>query len=259
MDAVQGVTLSGRLQVDAASKRFGPVAALSEVSLNVAAGEFVTILGPSGSGKTTLLKVIAGFETADLGRVLVDDADITELDPAERNIGMVFQNYALFPHMSVARNVAYPLTMRGMPKAEIATRVEEVLDMVELGGMAERLPKQLSGGQQQRVALARATVFQPRLLLLDEPFAAVDAFTRLKLQQEFKTLLRLDRPTVLFVTHDVPEAIAIGDIIVVMTQRPATVQRIIPVSRGERDRASPAYARKLAETLECLGVTSDME
>ena len=111
---------SGRLQVEAASKRFGQVAALAEVSLSVAAGEFVTILGPSGSGKTTLLKVIAGFETADQGRILIDGADITELDPAERNIGMVFQNYALFPHMSVARNVAYPLAMRGMAKAEIA-------------------------------------------------------------------------------------------------------------------------------------------
>src|SRR3977135_1671373 len=140
MDAVQSVisgAVAGRLQVDAASKRFGHVEARSEVILSVAAGEFVTILGPSGSGKTTLLKVIAGFEIADRGRVLIDQADITDLDPAQRNIGMVFQNYALFPHMSVARNVAYPLAMRGTPKVEIASRVRQALEMVELGAMAE--------------------------------------------------------------------------------------------------------------------------
>jgi spermidine/putrescine ABC transporter ATP-binding subunit len=207
---------SGRLQVDAASKHFGQVAALSDVSLSVAAGEFVTILGPSGSGKTTLLKVIAGFETADRGRILIDHADITELDPAERNIGMVFQNYALFPHMSVARNVAYPLTMRGMPKAEIATRVSQALDMVELGGLAERLPKQLSGGQQQRVALARATVFQPRLLLLDEPFGALDRKLREQMQFEVRQLQRRLGLTTLFITHDQEEALVMSDRIAVM-------------------------------------------
>src|SRR3977135_2976585 len=219
MDAVQSVipgVTAGRLQVDAASKRFGHVEALSEVSLSVAAGEFVTILGPSGSGKTTLLKVIAGFETADQGRILIDYADITELDPAERNIGMVFQNYALFPHMSVTRNVAYPLTMRGMPKAEIATRVNQALDMVELGAMAERLPKQLSGGQQQRVALARATVFQPRLLLLDEPFGALDRKLREQMQIEVRRLQRRLGLTTLFITHDQEEALVMSDRIAVM-------------------------------------------
>ncbi len=207
---------SGRLQVDAASKSFGQVAALSDVSLSVAAGEFVTILGPSGSGKTTLLKVIAGFETADQGRILIDQADITELDPARRNIGMVFQNYALFPHMSVARNVAYPLTMRGTPKAEIAKRVKEALDMVALGGLAERLPKQLSGGQQQRVALARATVFQPRLLLLDEPFGALDRKLREQMQIEVRHLQRRLGLTTLFITHDQEEALVMSDRIAVM-------------------------------------------
>ena len=156
----------------------------------MSAGEFVTILGPSGSGKTTLLKVIAGFETADAGRILVDGSDVTDLDPAQRNIGMVFQNYALFPHMSVARNVAYPLAMRRMGRAEIAKRVAAALEMVELAGMAERLPKQLSGGQQQRVALARATVFQPRLLLLDEPFGALDRKLREQMQLEVRRLQR---------------------------------------------------------------------
>lgn len=207
---------SGRLQVEAASKRFGQVEALSDVSLSVAAGEFVTILGPSGSGKTTLLKVIAGFEIADTGRVLIDHADITELDPGHRNIGMVFQNYALFPHMSVARNVAYPLAMRGMPKAEIARRVNQALDMVELGAMAERLPKQLSGGQQQRVALARATVFQPRLLLLDEPFGALDRKLREQMQIEVRRLQRRLGLTTLFITHDQEEALVMSDRIAVM-------------------------------------------
>ena len=237
---------SGRLQVDAASKRFGSVAALSEVSLNVAAGEFVTILGPSGSGKTTLLKVIAGFEAADQGRVLVDDADITELDPAQRNIGMVFQNYALFPHMSVARNIAYPLAMRGMPKAEIAIRVRQALDMVELGGMAERLPKQLSGGQQQRVALARATVFQPRLLLLDEPFGALDRKLREQMQIEVRHLQRRLGLTTLFITHDQEEALVMSDRIVVMDK--GRVLQVGPPNEIYEAPASPFVADFIGES-----------
>ena len=207
---------SGRLDIEGASKSFGEVAALADVSLGVSAGEFVTILGPSGSGKTTLLKVIAGFETADAGRILVDGSDVTDLDPAQRNIGMVFQNYALFPHMSVARNVAYPLAMRRMAKAEIAKRVAEALEMVELAGMAERLPKQLSGGQQQRVALARATVFQPRLLLLDEPFGALDRKLREQMQLEVRRLQRRLGLTTLFITHDQEEALVMSDRIAVM-------------------------------------------
>jgi putative spermidine/putrescine transport system ATP-binding protein len=207
---------SGRLDIEGASKSFGEVAALADVSLGVSAGEFVTILGPSGSGKTTLLKVIAGFETADAGRILVDGVDVTDLDPAQRNIGMVFQNYALFPHMSVARNVAYPLAMRRMAKAEIDRRVAEALDMVELAGMAERLPKQLSGGQQQRVALARATVFQPRLLLLDEPFGALDRKLREQMQLEVRRLQRRLGLTTLFITHDQEEALVMSDRIAVM-------------------------------------------
>ena len=243
---------SGHLQVDAASKRFGQVAALSEVSLSVAAGEFVTILGPSGSGKTTLLKVIAGFETADQGRILIDRADITELDPAERNIGMVFQNYALFPHMSVARNVAYPLTMRGMPKAEIATRVAKVLDMVELGGLAERLPKQLSGGQQQRVALARATVFQPRLLLLDEPFGALDRKLREQMQIEVRRLQRRLGLTTLFITHDQEEALVMSDRIAVMDK--GRVLQVGPPSKIYEAPANPFVADFVGESNIFAGV-----
>jgi putative spermidine/putrescine transport system ATP-binding protein len=207
---------AGRLDIEGASKSFGEVAALADVTLGVPAGEFVTILGPSGSGKTTLLKVIAGFETADSGRILVDGSDVTGLDPAQRNIGMVFQNYALFPHMSVARNIAYPLTMRRMARAEIAKRVAAALEMVELAGMAERLPKQLSGGQQQRVALARATVFQPRLLLLDEPFGALDRKLREQMQLEVRRLQRRLGLTTLFITHDQEEALVMSDRIAVM-------------------------------------------
>jgi putative spermidine/putrescine transport system ATP-binding protein len=255
MDAVQGVisgATAGRLQVDAASKRFGQVAALSEVSLSVAAGEFVTILGPSGSGKTTLLKVIAGFETADQGRILIDHADITELDPAERNIGMVFQNYALFPHMSVARNVAYPLTMRGMPKAEIATRVNQALDMVELAGLAERLPKQLSGGQQQRVALARATVFQPRLLLLDEPFGALDRKLREQMQIEVRHLQRRLGLTTLFITHDQEEALVMSDRIAVMDK--GRVLQVGPPNEIYEAPANPFIADFIGESNIFAGV-----
>ena len=243
---------SGSLQVDAASKRFGQVVALSEVSLSVAAGEFVTILGPSGSGKTTLLKVIAGFENVDQGRILIDHADITELDPAERNIGMVFQNYALFPHMSVARNVAYPLTMRGMPKAEIATRVNEALDMVELGGLAERLPKQLSGGQQQRVALARATVFQPRLLLLDEPFGALDRKLREQMQIELRHLQRRLGLTTLFITHDQEEALVMSDRIAVMDK--GRVLQVGPPNEIYEAPANPFIADFIGESNIFAGV-----
>jgi putative spermidine/putrescine transport system ATP-binding protein len=255
MDAVQGVISgqqAGRLQVDAVSKSFGQVTALSDVSLSVAAGEFVTILGPSGSGKTTLLKVIAGFETADHGRILIDQADITELDPAARNIGMVFQNYALFPHMTVARNVAYPLAMRGLPKAEIATRVSRALDMVELGGFAERLPKQLSGGQQQRVALARATVFQPRLLLLDEPFGALDRKLREQMQIEVRHLQRRLGLTTLFITHDQEEALVMSDRIAVMDK--GRVLQVGPPNEIYEAPANPFIADFIGESNIFAGV-----
>jgi putative spermidine/putrescine transport system ATP-binding protein len=214
--APRGAGQSGHLHIEGASKSFGDVAALADVSLSVSAGEFVTILGPSGSGKTTLLKVIAGFEAADAGRIMLDGSDITDLDPARRNIGMVFQNYALFPHMSVARNVAYPLVMRGVGRAEIARKVAAALEMVELDGMVQRLPRQLSGGQQQRVALARATVFQPRLLLLDEPFGALDRKLREQMQLEVRRLQRRLGLTTLFITHDQEEALIMSDRIAVM-------------------------------------------
>jgi putative spermidine/putrescine transport system ATP-binding protein len=177
-----GVEGSAELRIDGAAKRFGEVAALDGVSLQVARGELLTILGPSGSGKTTLLKVVAGFEKPDAGSVRIDGVEITALPPARRDIGMVFQNYALFPHLTVERNVAFPLEMRNVARAEIARRVAEALALVELAGYEQRLPRQLSGGQQQRVALARAIVFNPRLLLLDEPFGALDRKLRETMQ-----------------------------------------------------------------------------
>jgi len=194
----------------------GRVAALVGVDLDVRAGELLTILGPSGSGKTTLLKVIAGFEMPDAGIVTLAAADITAVPPAKRNIGMVFQNYALFPHMTVRGNVAFPLEMRGVSRTEIARRVDVAIALVGLGGFAERFPRQLSGGQQQRVAFARAVVFEPKLLLLDEPFGALDRKLREAMQLEMRHLQRRLGITTVFITHDQEEALVLSDRIAVM-------------------------------------------
>ncbi len=215
---------SADLLIEGVARRFGEVVALDHVSLQVAQGELLTILGPSGSGKTTLLKVVAGFETPDAGRVTVGGADITSLPPAKRDIGMVFQNYALFPHLSVAANVAFPLEMRNVAKAEIERRVAEALAMVELKGYEARLPRQLSGGQQQRVALARAIVFNPRLLLLDEPFGALDRKLRETMQLEVRRLQRRLGLTTIFITHDQEEALVLSDRIAVMNK--GTIQQV---------------------------------
>ena len=226
---------AGRLEVENACKRFGTVLAVENVSLDVVAGEFVTILGPSGSGKTTLLKLIAGFEMPDSGSISVDGDDITGLDPGRRNIGMVFQNYALFPHMTVAGNVGYPLAMRRVPRSEIARRVTETLALVELPDYGGRKPSQLSGGQQQRVALARAVVFQPRLLLLDEPFGALDRKLREQMQLEVRRLQRRLGLTTIFITHDQEEALVMSDRIAVMDKG-----RIQQIGRPEEIYEAPA-------------------
>ncbi len=209
---------SAELRLEGVSRRFGEVRALDGVSLAVESGELLTILGPSGSGKTTLLKVVAGFEKPDGGRVLVDGQDITALPPARRDIGMVFQNYALFPHLTVRQNVAFPLEMRNVIKQEAEKRVGEALALVELAGYDERLPRQLSGGQQQRVALARAIVFNPRLLLLDEPFGALDRKLRETMQLEVRRLQRRLALTTIFITHDQEEALVLSDRIAVMNK-----------------------------------------
>ena len=209
---------SGNLRVEGLQKKFGDVAALDGVSLEIASGELLTILGPSGSGKTTLLKVVAGFEKPDAGTVRIDGTDITATPPARRDIGMVFQHYALFPHLTVRANVAFPLEMRNVAKAEIDRRVGEALQLVELSGYDQRLPRQLSGGQQQRVALARAIVFNPRLLLLDEPFGALDRKLRETMQLEVRRLQRRLGLTTIFITHDQEEALVLSDRIAVMSK-----------------------------------------
>ena len=187
------------------------VPAVDGVSLTIEPGEFMTLLGPSGSGKTTTLNLIAGFETLTSGHISFNGDDVSNLPPHKRNLGMLFQNYALFPHMTVAQNVAYPLRERKVPKAEITRRVAEVLELVQLTGRDDNVPSQLSGGQQQRVALARAIVFGPKALLLDEPLGALDRNLRGALQTEIQRIHREVGSTFVFVTHDQEEAMSLSD------------------------------------------------
>jgi spermidine/putrescine ABC transporter ATP-binding subunit len=200
------------------AKRFGEVRAVDDVSLAIEAGEFVTLLGPSGSGKTTTLMIVAGFEMPDEGDVLLDDHVVTELPPYRRNLGMVYQNYALFPHMTVFRNIAFPLEMRRVGRADIRRRVDAMLDLVRLPGHGDRYPRQLSGGQQQRVALARALVFRPPVLLMDEPLGALDKKLRVEMQSEIKRIQRELGITTIYVTHDQEEALTMSDRIAVMNR-----------------------------------------
>jgi len=210
------------VHVDGVSKRFshrvkGEVYAARDVRLAVAPGEFLTLLGPSGCGKTTTLRMIAGFETPDEGRIRFGDQDVTTLPANERNIGFVFQNYALFPHLSVAENVAYGLHVRALPLGEIDTRVKDVLKLVGLAGYEHQFSSQLSGGEQQRVALARAIVIRPRVLLFDEPLSNLDAKLRVQMRTEIRDLQRRLAITTIYVTHDQEEAMAVSDRIAVMS------------------------------------------
>ncbi len=198
------------------TKTYGAVRALDEVDLDIHAGEFLTLLGPSGSGKTTLLMALAGFLRPDRGSILFGSQEVIRLAPHKRNVGMVFQNYALFPHMDVARNIAYPLRLRKVPAADIAQRVEAALDMVQLGGYGTRNIDQLSGGQRQRVALARAIVFEPRIILMDEPLSALDKQLRERMQIELRQLHEKLGATTIYVTHDQREALTMSDRIAVI-------------------------------------------
>jgi putative spermidine/putrescine transport system ATP-binding protein len=212
------VTTQTAVALEGITKRFGAVTAVDDISLSIAAGEFFTLLGPSGSGKTTTLRMIAGFDQPTAGRVLLHGEDVTELPPFDRDANTVFQDYALFPHMSVRDNVAYGLKVRGTSKAERRTAAEEALEQVRLGGYGDRKPAQLSGGQRQRVALARALVLRPGVLLLDEPLGALDQQLREEMQLELKSLQRNVGITFVLVTHDQSEALAMSDRIAIFDE-----------------------------------------
>ncbi|TMG84835.1 MAG: ABC transporter ATP-binding protein [Betaproteobacteria bacterium] len=193
----------------------GVLRVIEALDLDIEQGEFLTLLGPSGSGKTTALMLLAGFETPTAGEILLEGKPLSRVPPHQRNIGMVFQNYALFPHMTIAENIAFPLSVRGVPAADIARRVERALGMVQLSGLGGRRPAQLSGGQQQRVAVARALVFEPKLILMDEPLGALDKQLREQMQLEIRQLHQRLGVTMVYVTHDQAEALTMSDRIAV--------------------------------------------
>ena len=224
MSSDRGQTLT----LDNIVHRYGSAVAVDAVTLEIKAGELVALLGPSGCGKTTLLRIIAGFIAQTSGKVVVGGRRIDELPPAARGVGIVFQNYALFPHMTVAENVGYGLAARGTDKAAALKRTTEMLDMVQMAHLADRLTKQLSGGQQQRVALARALAIEPRVLLLDEPFSALDKSLRLDMQIEIKRIQRAAGTTAIIVTHDQEEALSMADRVAVLNQ--GTLEQFAPPS-----------------------------
>ena len=225
-EPTESPTNGASITITGLRKEFGSVVAIDSLDIAIRSGEFLALLGPSGSGKSTVLMSIAGFEVPTAGRILIDGQDCTRLPPNRRNIGMVFQNYTLFPHMSVLDNVAFPLRMRNVPSAERRSRAEAALQAVRLGGYGGRMPGQLSGGQQQRVALARAIVYRPRVLLMDEPLSALDKNLREEMQLEIKRLHRELGITVVFVTHDQGEALTMADRVAVL--KGGVIQQMSP-------------------------------
>lgn len=228
-----GENLVAAVELRNVTKYFGDLCAVNSVTMCARPGEFVSLLGPSGCGKTTLLRLIAGFERVDQGEILINGSDVADLPPYDRNIGMVFQSYALFPHMTVRENVSFGLRMRRVPGVEMQSRVEKALALVRLSGMEDRYPRQLSGGQQQRVALARALVIEPRVLLLDEPLSNLDARLRDEMRVEVRQIQQTVGITTIFVTHDQEEALVMSDRVVVMNQG-RVVQEGSPVEVYER-------------------------
>ena len=236
-----GTTDDNGLRLERLSKNFGEFIAVEDVNLHIRRGEFLTILGPSGSGKTTLLMIIAGFLEATTGDIQFDGLSIMSLRPEKRNFGMVFQGYALFPHMTVRQNIAYPLEVRKGARDEIVKRVNEMLELVQLDTFGDRLPRQLSGGQQQRVALARALIFDPLVLLLDEPLGALDKKLRSNVQTQLKHLHRKVGKTFVYVTHDQEEALSMSDRVVIMNHG-----RVVQVGSPQElyERPSTVFASK---------------
>jgi ABC-type Fe3+/spermidine/putrescine transport system ATPase subunit len=241
------------VEVERVQKRYGKVEALKEVSLNFRSGGLTAILGPSGCGKTTLLRSIAGFIAVDAGCIRFDAEDVTGLPPQKRGTAMVFQNYALWPHMTIFENVAYGLRLQRVPETEITRRVRKVLELVEIGSLADvesRKPAALSGGQQQRVALARALVVEPKVLLMDEPLSNLDAKVRQRLRGELRRLQRQVGITAIYVTHDQEEALALADIVVLMDQG-----RVVQLGTPQDIYLRPATAF----AAEFLGVSNQLE
>jgi spermidine/putrescine ABC transporter ATP-binding subunit len=239
------------VRLERVSKRFGELVAVNEVSLTVARGEMLTLLGPSGCGKSTLLNLIAGFVDPSGGRIEIAGARVDEVPPHLRKLGVVFQSYALFPHLSVAGNVAFGLRMRRVGRAELRQRVAAALDLVRLGGLEARRPHQLSGGQQQRVALARALVIDPDVLLLDEPLSALDKNLRSQMQIELKDIQRRVGVTTIFVTHDQSEALSLSDRIAVLSH--GVVQQVATPQEMYREPATSFVASFVGETNRLAG------